>query len=192
MAVAPLEEGFSSEALGLSVVGESDLFGKRRPHREPRAQRRRVTQIEVEPGDMAVHVVHGVGRYLGMETREIGDSRADYLVLEYAEGDRLYVPADQLDMVSRYIGGELPKLHRLGGSEWNRQKSKVRKAVKDIAARVGEALRGARAAARVLVLAGPAVAARARGLVPVHGDARPAAAIDDVKADMDGPSRWTD
>ncbi|MGH2728685.1 MAG: CarD family transcriptional regulator, partial [Actinomycetota bacterium] len=133
VAVAPIDEGFSSEQLGLAVVGESDLFGKRRPHREPRAQRRRVTQIEVEPGDLAVHVVHGVGRYLGMETREIGPSRADYLVLEYAEGDRLYVPADQLDLVSRYIGGELPKLHRLGGAEWNRQKSKVRKAVKDIA-----------------------------------------------------------
>ncbi|MFY9588243.1 MAG: transcription-repair coupling factor, partial [Actinomycetota bacterium] len=117
----------------VALLGESDLFGKRRPHREPRAQRRRVTSLEVEPGDMAVHVVHGVGRYLGMETREIGESKADYLVLEYAQGDRLYVPADQLDLVSRYIGGEDPKLHRLGGNEWNRQKARVKKAVRDIA-----------------------------------------------------------
>ncbi len=133
VAVAPIEEGFVSEALGVALLGESDLFGKRRPHREPRAQRRRVTTLEVEPGDMAVHVVHGVGRYLGMETREIGESRADYLVLEYAQGDRLYVPADQLDLVSRYIGGEEPKLHRLGGNEWNRQKARVKRAVRDIA-----------------------------------------------------------
>jgi transcription-repair coupling factor (superfamily II helicase) len=68
-----------------------------------------------------------------METREIGDAKSDYLVLEYAQGDRLYVPADQLDLVSRYIGGEDPKLHRLGGNEWNRQKARVRKAVRDIA-----------------------------------------------------------
>ena len=133
VAVAPIEQGFASEALGLAVVGEGDLFGKRRPHREPRAQRRRVTTLELEPGDLAVHVVHGVGRYLGMETREIGDAKADYLVLQFAEDDRLYVPADQLDLVSRYIGGEEPKLHRLGGSEWNRQKARVRRAVKDIA-----------------------------------------------------------
>jgi transcription-repair coupling factor (superfamily II helicase) len=133
VAVAPIEEGFASEALGLAVVGEGDLFGKRRPHREPRAQRRRVATLELEPGDLAVHVVHGVGRYVGMQTREIGEMKADYLVLEFAEGDRLYVPADQLDLVSRYIGGEDPKLHRLGGNEWNRQKARVRKAVKDIA-----------------------------------------------------------
>ena len=133
VAVAPIEEGFASEALGLAVVGEADLFGKRRPHREPRAQRRHLATLELEPGDLAVHVVHGVGRYVGMQTREIGDAKADYLVLEYAAGDRLYVPADQLDLMSRYIGGEDPKLHRLGGNEWNRQKARVRKAVKDIA-----------------------------------------------------------
>jgi transcription-repair coupling factor (superfamily II helicase) len=133
VAVAPIEEGFASDALGIALVGEADLFGKRRPHREPRAQRRHLATLELEPGDLAVHVVHGVGRYVGMQTREIGDAKADYLVLEYAAGDRLYVPADQLDLVSRYIGGEDPKLHRLGGNEWNRQKARVRKAVKDIA-----------------------------------------------------------
>jgi transcription-repair coupling factor (superfamily II helicase) len=133
VAVAPVERGFASPPLRLAVVGEADLFGTRRPHREPRAQRRRAVAIELTPGDYAVHVVHGVARYLGMETREIGDARADYLVLEYAEGDRLYVPADQLDLVSRYTGGEQPRLHRLGGSEWSRQKARVRRAVRDMA-----------------------------------------------------------
>ncbi|MBI4730241.1 MAG: transcription-repair coupling factor [Acidobacteria bacterium] len=131
--VAPIEEGFTSEALGLVVVGEADLFGKRRPHREPRAARRRATALDLAAGDLVVHVVHGVGRYRGMETREIGDARGDYLVVEYAEGDTLYVPADQIDSVSRYIGGENPKLHRLGSSDFARQKARVRRAVRDIA-----------------------------------------------------------
>ena len=188
VAVAPIDEGFSSETLGLSVVGEGDLFGKRRPHREPKAQRRRVTQIEVEPGDLAVHVVHGVGRYLGMETREIGDSRADYLVLEYAEGDRLYLPADQLDLVSRYIGGELPKLHRLGGSEWNRQKSRVKKAVKDIA---GELVKLYAARAQQPGFAFSMDQPWQRELedaFPYMETRDQLAAIDDVKADMERAS----
>ena len=188
VAVAPIDEGFSSETLGLAVVGEGDLFGKRRPHREPRAQRRRVTQIEVEPGDLAVHVVHGVGRYLGMETREIGESRADYLVLEYAEGDRLYVPADQLDLVSRYIGGELPKLHRLGGSEWNRQKSRVKKAVKDIA---GELVKLYAARAQQPGFAFSMDQPWQRELedaFPYMETRDQLAAIDDVKADMERAS----
>ena len=185
VAVAPIEEGFSSEALGLAVVGEGDLFGKRRPHREPRAQRRRVTQIEVEPGDLAVHVVHGVGRYLGMETREIGDSRADYLVMEYAEGDRLYVPADQLDLVSRYIGGEVPKLHRLGGAEWNRQKTRVKKAVKDIAAELVK-LYAARADQPGFAFAQDQPWQRElEDAFPYMETRDQLAAIDDVKADME-------
>ena len=189
VAVAPIDEGFSSETLGLAVVGEGDLFGKRRPHREPRAQRRRVTQIEVEPGDLAVHVVHGVGRYLGMETREIGDSRADYLVLEYAEGDRLYLPADQLDLVSRYIGGELPKLHRLGGSEWNRQKSRVQQGRQGHRRRARGAVRGARAASRGFAFSMDQPWQRElEDAFPYIETRDQLAAIDEVKADMERAS----
>jgi transcription-repair coupling factor (superfamily II helicase) len=131
--VAPIDEGFVSEALGLAVVGERDLFGKRRPHREPKTARRSVTTLELVPGDYVVHVTHGVGRYVGMQTREIETAKTDYIVISYAEGDRVYVPADQLDLVSKYIGGEDPKIHRIGAADWNRQKARVRKAVAEMA-----------------------------------------------------------
>jgi len=131
--VAPVTEGFWSPAMRLALIGESDLFGKRRAHREPKAGRRYATPLDLVEGDLVVHVVHGVGRYRGVETRSIGDSVNDYIVLEYAAGDRLYVPADQVDAVSKYVGGEVPKMHRLGTGDWNRQKARVRKAVRDMA-----------------------------------------------------------
>ncbi|HVL31951.1 MAG TPA: transcription-repair coupling factor, partial [Actinomycetota bacterium] len=135
VAVAGIEEGFWSPALGIALIGESDLFGKRRSHRTPRAGRSRfAAPLDLTEGDLVVHVVHGVGRYRGMETRTIGDAVNDYLVLEYADGDKLYVPADSVDAISKYIGGEAPKLNRLGTQEWNKQKARVRKAVKDMAA----------------------------------------------------------
>jgi len=183
--VAPIEAGFASEALGLALIGEGDLFGKRRPHREPKAQRRRVTTLEVEPGDLAVHVVHGVGRYVGMQTREVGDAKADYLVVEYAQGDRLYVPADQLDLLSRYIGGEDPKLHRLGGNEWNRQKARVRKAVRDIAGELVK-LYSARANAPGYAFSLDQPWQRElEDAFPYTETRDQLAAIDDVKADME-------
>lgn len=188
VAVVPIEEGFASEAVGLAVIGEGDLFGKRRPHREPRAQRRRAGTLELVPGDLAVHVTHGVARYLGMETREIGDSRTDYLVLEYAEGDRLYVPADQLDQVNRYIGGEAPKLHRLSGAEWNRQKARVRKAVRDIA---GELVKLYAERSRVPGFAFAQDQPWQRELedaFPYLETRDQLAAIDEVKADMERPA----
>ncbi len=187
IAAGPVEEGFVSELLGVALVGEGDLFGKRRPHREPRAAKRRVTTIELEPGDLAVHVTHGVGRYVGMETREIGASRTDYLVFEYAEGDRLYVPADQLDLVSKYVGGEVPKLHRLGGSDWNRQKSRVRKAVRDIADDLVKLYR-ARANSRGFAFSSDQPWQRElEDAFPYVETRDQLSAVDDVKADMEKP-----
>jgi len=131
--VAGIEEGFWSPALGIAIAGEQDLFGTRRAHREPKAARRVVTPLDLTPGDLVVHDVHGIGRYAGMETRAVGASVGDYVTIEYADGDRLFLVADQLDALTKYVGGETPKIHKLGGSDWNRQKAKVRKAVKDMA-----------------------------------------------------------
>src|SRR5207249_292913 len=80
-----------------------------------------------------VHQVHGVGRYVGMVRRAVAGAERDYLLLEYAEGDRLYVPTDQVGIVAKYVGGEAPRLHRLGGSDWVRAKTRVRGAVRDMA-----------------------------------------------------------
>lgn len=138
---ADVEEGFWFQPDGagaprLAVVTEEDLFGRRRHTRvAPRLARRRseAVAVELEPGDLAVHQVHGVGRYVGMVRRAVAGAERDYLLLEYAEGDKLYVPSDQVGIVAKYVGGEAPRIHRLGSSDWVRAKSRVRRAVRDMA-----------------------------------------------------------
>ncbi len=133
---APLEHGVVFEAGALAIVTEEDLFGSRRHTRDaPRFVRRRADAVleELEPGDLAVHRVHGVGRYSGITHRSIAGAERDYLVMEYAQGDRLFVPSDQVGMVAKYLGGETPRLHRLGGSDWTKATAKVRRAVRDMA-----------------------------------------------------------
>ena len=80
-----------------------------------------------------MHRIHGVGRYAGITHRELAGAERDYLVLEYASGDRLFVPSDQVGMVARYLGGDTPRVHRLGGSDWARTTAKVKRAVRDMA-----------------------------------------------------------
>src|SRR6266498_3622882 len=138
---AEVGEGFwlepdDTRAPTLALVTEEDLFGRRRHTRvAPRLARRgsEAVAVELEPGDLAVHQVHGVGRYAGMVRRAVAGAERDYLLLEYAEGDRLYVPTDQVGIVAKYVGGEAPRLHRLGGSDWVRAKTRVRRAVRDMA-----------------------------------------------------------
>src|SRR6266508_3007619 len=139
--VADVEEGFwfqpdADGRTALALVTEEDLFGSRRHTRvAPRLSQRRTEGVAVElsPGDFAVHQVHGVGRYVGMVRRSVAGAERDYLLLEYAEGDRLYVPSDQVGIMAKYVGGEAPRLHRLGSSDWVRAKGRVRRAVRDMA-----------------------------------------------------------
>ncbi len=140
--VSTLRSGFLAEELGLAVLGTSDVFGPRRR----RAGRRLGTRttaadavLQLEEGDAVVHRTHGVGRYRGMLTREFAGldgrtAKRDYVLLEYADGDTLYVPSDQVDAITRYQGGESPSVMSLGGAQWERAKNRVRKAVRDIAA----------------------------------------------------------
>jgi transcription-repair coupling factor (superfamily II helicase) len=128
--------GFVFPAGRLAVLGEEDLFGTRRlSHDAPRLTRRRREQflLDLSPGDYVVHVVHGLARYGGMVRRQIADAERDYLLLEYAGGDRLYVPTDMVGWVSKYLGGESPRLSRLGTDHWTKTKNRVRRAVKDMA-----------------------------------------------------------
>ena len=131
-----LQDGFVFSAGKLAVATEEDLFGSRRHTRTPpRFTRRRTESIadELELGDYAVHRIHGVGRYAGITHRELAGAERDYIVLEYASGDRLFVPSDQVGMVARYLGGDTPRVHRLGGSDWARTTAKVKRAVRDMA-----------------------------------------------------------
>ncbi len=140
--VSRLRVGFRSDELQLAVLGTWDVFGPRRRRASRRLGTRSTaadTALQLEEGDAVVHRTHGVGRYRGMVTREFRgvDGRAakrDYVLLEYADGDTLYVPSDQVDAIARYQGGESPSVMNLGGAQWERAKNRVRKAVRDIAA----------------------------------------------------------
>ena len=119
--VAELSRGFVLPWARLALVAESDLTGRRSgAHRRRVAARKRqpTGPLDLADGDLVVHEVHGIGRYMGMVERELLGVHREYLILEYAKGDRLYVPSDQVDLVSKYVGGEAPKVNRLGSSEW--------------------------------------------------------------------------
>ncbi len=133
--VAPLHFSTILPEAKLAVLAEADLTGRRRAHRAPRPRKRQSASVfeDLKAGDYVVHYHHGVGRYGGMVKRTIGGVERDYLLLEYKGGDRLYVPSDQIDAVRHYVGGESPSLHRLGGADFEKAKSRVRSAVREIA-----------------------------------------------------------
>ncbi|WP_288801323.1 transcription-repair coupling factor [uncultured Corynebacterium sp.] len=154
-AFAGIEFPFAGDAKHepLLFLTETDLTGNRvdaaaTGKRKPAKKRNRVDPLALEPGDLVVHDSHGIGRFIKMTERTIGRgadaSRREYLVLEYAPSkrggpnDQLFVPMDQLDMLSRYVGGEKPSLSKMGGADWKNAKRKARGAVREIAAELVE------------------------------------------------------
>ena len=134
--VAPLHRGCTLPNAKVSIVAESDLTGRRRAHRTARPRKRSEgasTFEDLKAGNYVVHHQHGVGKYEGMVKRDIGGVERDYLLISYKGGDKLYVPSDQIDTLRQYVGGEAPSLHRLGGSDFAKTKSRVRSAVREIA-----------------------------------------------------------
>jgi transcription-repair coupling factor (superfamily II helicase) len=132
--VAPLDRGAVLPAHQLAIVAEADLTGRRRVHRRARGARRQTDHYEgLTAGDYVVHRVHGIGRYLGMETREMFGITRDRLVVEFKGGDRIYVDSEDIGLIRKYTGGETPKLSKMGGGDWEKTRSRVRSAVRDIA-----------------------------------------------------------
>ncbi|MFN8088759.1 MAG: transcription-repair coupling factor [Mycobacterium sp.] len=139
----PLHDGIIIGGANLVIVTETDLTGNRATAVEGKrlaAKRRNtVDPLALTAGDLVVHDQHGIGRFVEMVERTVGGARREYLVLEYASSkrgqaaDRLFVPMDSLDQLSRYVGGQEPSLSRLGGSDWANTKTKARKAVREIA-----------------------------------------------------------
>lgn len=142
--VAVIKAGFASgfifPGLRLALVTEEEVFGKRKRL----ARKGEAREGEGEPlssftdlkvGDYVVHVHHGIGRYLGIKTLEVQGAHRDYLYIQYAGKDRLYVPVDQINLIQKYVGGEAaePKLYKLGGSEWARVKQRVKDSVRKMA-----------------------------------------------------------
>ncbi|MGH3637178.1 MAG: DEAD/DEAH box helicase, partial [Mycobacterium sp.] len=139
----PLHDGIILPGANLVVITETDLTGNRVTATDGKrlaAKRRNVVDpLALTAGDLVVHDQHGIGRFVEMTERTVGGARREYLVLEYASAkrgggsDKLYVPMDSLDQLSRYVGGQAPALSRLGGSDWANTKTKARKAVREIA-----------------------------------------------------------
>ena len=139
-----IDHGFVDETNRLVVLTGEDLSGQKASTRDmrkmPARRKKQIDPLELNAGDYVVHEQHGVGRFVEMKQREVGGAVREYLVLEYGASkrggpaDRLYVPADALDQVTRYVGGEQPSLDRLGGADWTKRKNKARKAVREIAA----------------------------------------------------------
>jgi transcription-repair coupling factor (superfamily II helicase) len=147
VACGAFNHGFLDEAAGLAVITGNDITGGRgastRDMRKmPSRRRNTIDPLELHAGDYVVHEQHGIGRYLELVQRTVNGADREYLVIEYAAskrgqpGDRLYVPTDQLDQLSRYVGGEQPTLHKMGGSDWQKAKARARKAVREIAAQL--------------------------------------------------------
>ncbi len=190
LVVAPIERGAVLPQAKLALVAEADLTGRRRVHRVPRrrgAQRTADFYDALEPGDFVVHFQHGVGRYTGMVNRSIGGVERDYLLLEYKGSDKLYVPTDQVGTVRRYTGGDSPALSRLGGADWEKTRSRVRRAVQEIAQELVVLYR------RRLATPGHAFAPdtpwqrEVEEAFPFEETPDQAVAIDEVKADMERP-----
>lgn len=130
-----LNGGFAGGPDGLALVTDRELFGSVRVRR-PKAMRRVVPRDVLErltPGDIVVHIDHGIARYERMLRRGGTGEERDYLELSFAAGDRIFVPVEQINRVSRYSGGDGPTLSRLGGTDWLRTKQRVRRAVADLA-----------------------------------------------------------
>jgi len=131
-----LLNGFELPNANLVVVTEKDIFGRQKKKTLKVSKDERITHFrEINVGDYVVHVQHGIGKYCGVETKEIDGIKRDYLFIQYGGEDRLYVPTDQVGLLQKYIGkeGEIPRLHKIGSSSWTKTKNKVRASVKDIA-----------------------------------------------------------
>ncbi|HEY2272993.1 MAG TPA: DEAD/DEAH box helicase, partial [Jatrophihabitantaceae bacterium] len=139
--------GIVAAELKIAYLTEADLTGQRGSltkdgTRMPSRRRNAIDPITLKAGDFVVHEQHGVGKYVEMVRRTINGGEREYLIIEYAPskrgqpGDRLFVPTDALDQVTKYVGGESPSLSRLGGADWAKTKGRARKAVKEIAAQL--------------------------------------------------------
>lgn len=135
-----LSEGFELPYMQLVVITERELFKTKQKKQHKRSKtisnaEKIKSYQDLKVGDYVVHVHHGVGRYLGVETLEVGDVHRDYIKLQYKGTDQLFVPVDQMDQVQKYVASEdkSPKLNKLGGSEWKKTKAKVQQSVEDIA-----------------------------------------------------------
>jgi transcription-repair coupling factor (superfamily II helicase) len=195
LAVAPLAEGVEIEDPAIAIITETQLFGERAAQR----RRRRRTNVDQEAvvrnlaelhvGAPVVHELHGIGRYLGLEVLTAGDTANEYIKLEYADGDKLYIPVSSLGLISRYTGidPEHAPLHKLGSGQWDKARRRAAERIRDVAVELLEI--HARRAARIghsFKLERDAYLSFVEGF-PFEETADQSAAIEAVIADMQRP-----
>jgi transcription-repair coupling factor (superfamily II helicase) len=203
---AAVESGFESREIKLALLSERDFYGRTvgydsRQVKKLASRRKNVVDpLQLKAGDHVVHQTHGIGRFVELVQREVSSggrkpvkTKREFLVLEYAPSkrgypnDKLFVPTDQLDLLSRYVGGEAPTLNKMGGSDWSAAKGKARKAVRDIAVELVK-LYSARMASKGYAF--PADTPWQRELeeaFPFAETPDQLQTIDEVKADMERP-----
>lgn len=193
-------DGFVDAAAKAALLTERDLTGRESVAggpKTPRKRRKSIDLMELKPGDFVVHEQHGIGRFVGMRQRTTGSGRnrttREYLVIEYAPSkrnappDKLFIPTDQLDLVSKYIGAETPKLNKLGGSDWAATKAKARKHVHEIAQSLIK-LYAARQRTKGFAFSKDTPWQKElEDAFPYQETADQLTTIDDVKADMEKP-----
>ncbi len=204
--LSALERGFEVPEAKLAVITESEFYGRtiggdNRVVKKLASRRKAVVDpLKLTAGDYVVHATHGIGKFVELTQREVSSggrnavkSVREYLVLEYAPskrgypGDKLFVPTDQLDLLSRYVGGEAPSLSKMGGSDWAQAKSKARRAVRDIAVELVK-LYSARMAAKGYAF-GPDTPwqRELEEAFPFAETPDQLQTIDEIKADMEKP-----
>ncbi len=142
LSVAPLQTGYIDTAARVAVITENELYAAQVRQRAARDAKRTVPEnmlrdlSEVKIGDPVVHETHGIGRYVGLQTLDLGEGTTEFLTLEYANADKLYVPVSSLHLISRYSGAspEQAPLHQLGSGQWDKAKKKAAAQVRDTAA----------------------------------------------------------
>ena len=133
-----LEESFEFPQSHFVVLTEKQIVGKvKKPKRKLTASKKQGIKHfrDIHAGDYVVNGIHGIGRYIGVETIEVEGIKKDYLLIRYAGEDKLFLPTDQVGILQKYIGndGDSPRVHKLGGNEWNRVKAKAKASAQDIA-----------------------------------------------------------
>ena len=183
--------GCAQPEIGFHLATDAELFGRlRRPSRgRGRTQARDLTKeftLDFAPDELVVHVDHGVAQFKGMRLIESEGAHREYLELEYAEGDRLFVPVENLDRVQKYLGGEgQPTLHRLGTTDWTRARGRARKVVQDVADELLKIYSQREARPGIAFAPDTAWQAELEASFPYEETPDQVAALAEIKADME-------
>lgn len=187
-----LAAGFRPWGESWLLLNENDIFGvqKKRRLRHKQSGARIQFFSEIKAGDYVVHAVHGIGRYVGVETLLVGDVHRDYLLLMYANEDKLYVPVEQVGLLHKYVGteGQAPRLSRMGGADWKRITTKAKAAITELATELLRLYAQRKIVAGYAFSPDTALQKEFEASFPFEETPDQLQAIDDIKKDMEKPT----